>query len=161
QVGMRGAVDRAVVPENAGGKGQVVGECCGPVKDAVAVRVFEERDLAELFLELEQFGPGQVGAGPLGDEQPAAIVEAGTERIANVRRAGDLLNNETGRHGKAGCAVLVIGGGAALSGRPSDACREQGDAEEKKELAAHGQISVCAVIDHSFAGVSGTNSHFN
>src|SRR5262249_9578234 len=88
----------AVVPQDAGGEGQVVGEGGRLVEDAVAVGVVQQGDAAELFFQLEEFGSGQVGSGALGDEEPAAVVEGGEQRIAYQRRAGDLLHDEARWH---------------------------------------------------------------
>src|SRR5262249_34237054 len=83
QARVRGRVDDAVVPEDAGREGQLVGEDGAPVELAVAVGVFEQRDAAELLFQLQQLRAGQVGAGALGDEQSAAVVKSGEQGIAD------------------------------------------------------------------------------
>ena len=77
---------------------------------------------------VEQLLAGQVGAGPLGDEQPAAVVEGREERVLDQRRAGDFFDDQAGRH-----AQGRAGGGLGPPGLVADARQDEGQDREQGE----------------------------
>ena len=90
--GRRGDVERAVEPHRSLGEHHLVGEDSPLVEFAVAVAVFQPHDPVRLFLEL--FLDIVVGAGGIGDIQPALVVERGGDRPVDQRRTGDPLDRE-------------------------------------------------------------------
>jgi hypothetical protein len=77
---------------------QLVGEDAAGLELAVAVRVDEtEQCMRQVGLLLLH---RVVGAGRLGDEQAAVVIERGGNRPLRERRAGDLFDLEPGRQGE-------------------------------------------------------------
>src|SRR5712691_7018488 len=70
EIRMRGGIEGAVMPQHAGGKSQVIGIHGALVEDAVAIGIFQKQNTAKLFLQFQKLAAWQVGAGPLGHEQP-------------------------------------------------------------------------------------------
>ena len=98
--GRRGDVERAVEPHRAFREHHSIGEDHALVEAAVAVGVFEAdnamRALFELDLDL------RVGAGGVGDVEPAPLVEVGDDRAIDEGRPGHQLDLESRGHGHLG-----------------------------------------------------------
>ena len=93
----RGDVERAAVPHRSFGEHHLVGEDGLLVEFSVAVGVFQPdnpmRLLRKLLLDVV------VGAGGIGDIEPALVVERGGDRSVDERRPGDPLDRKSvGKH---------------------------------------------------------------
>ena len=97
-----GDVERAVEPHRPFGEHHVRREDRGLVELAVAVGVFEPDDAVRLLLDL--LGDLLVGAGRVGDVEPALLVEGGDDGPVDERRPGGQLDGEADRQ-REGVAV--------------------------------------------------------
>jgi len=95
-LGGRGNVERAAVPERALKHHEPVGEDRTAIKDAVAIGILQPQDAVSWSgLLLHEFG---IGPARFGDVEPAFLVEGTGHRPVDQRRGRDPFHHESVGH---------------------------------------------------------------